>query len=379
VSAVAIATGSSSTQTRAATNSRDRLDFPCGNAPATGAAKEVAPGVLWLRVPLPMAKAAHINTWALRDGRGWAVVDTGMFAPECLSAWNAILADYGALGGEPLTRVFATHMHSDHVGMAGWLTRRAGCELWMTRTEYLSARLNVADTEREAPEQAIAFYRHTGWDEGPLEQFRKGYGRFGKTTSPLPVGHRRLHDGQWLRIGDQNWQVVVGNGHSPEHACLHCPELKLLISGDQALPLVSSNVSVLSTEPHADPMHDWLMSIDKLRRTIPDDVLVLPAHDDPFRGLHARLDGLADKRHRALDQVRHALAAKPQRAIDIVRALFGRNLEDWFVLKLATGEALAYLNRLIERGEAIVRDDAAGVAWYEPHVAPQTSAAHIGT
>ena len=379
MNAVALPAASSSTPARAGKTSHDGLDFPCGSAPAMGEANEVAPGVLWLRVPLPAAKAAHINTWALRDGYGWAVVDTGMFAPVCLDAWNTMLAEDGAFGGEPLTRVFATHMHSDHVGMAGWLTRRAGCELWMTRAEYLNARLNVADTERDAPVQAIAFFRRAGWDEGPLEQFRKGYGRFGRVTSPLPEGHRRLHDGQRLSIGGHQWQVVVGSGHSPEHACLYCPELKLLISGDQALPLVSSNVSVLTTEPHADPMHDWLMSIDKLRRIIPDDVLVLPAHGDPFRGLHARLDALADRRHRALEQVRHALAAKPQRAIDIVRALFGRGLDDWFVLKLATGEALAYLNWLIGRGEAVASDDAAGVAWYAPQIAPRTAAALIDT
>jgi glyoxylase-like metal-dependent hydrolase (beta-lactamase superfamily II) len=140
---------------------------------------------------------------------------------------------------------------------------------------------------------------------------------------------------------------------------------------------VSSNVSVLTTEPHADPMHDWLASLDKLWRTIADDVLVLPAHDDPFRGLHARLDSLAAKRHRALNQVRQALAAQPRRAIDIVRTLFGRGLDDWFVLKLATGEALAYLNWLIGRGEAMVRDDAAGVAWYTPQAGP-TTATHVG-
>ncbi|MCA0243962.1 MAG: MBL fold metallo-hydrolase [Proteobacteria bacterium] len=342
------------------------LRYPCGPAPATGAAKEVAPGVRWLRLPLPAAKAAHINCWALRDGDGWAVVDTGMFAPVCVDAWNALLAADGALDGQPLTRVFATHMHSDHVGMAGWLTRRANCELWMTRTEYLSARLNVADAEREAPEPVLAFYRRAGWDEASLAQVRQGHGRFGKVTSPLPEGHRRLQDGQRLTVGQHEWQVVVGNGHSPEHACLYCPALKLLISGDQALPLVSSNVSVLPAEPHADPLHDWLSSLDKLRHAIADDVLVLPAHDDPFRGLHARLDSLAARRRRALDRTRQALAAAPQRAIDIVQALFGRGLGDWFVLKLATGEALAYLNWLLERGEATVRDDAAGVAWYAP-------------
>jgi glyoxylase-like metal-dependent hydrolase (beta-lactamase superfamily II) len=47
-------------------------------------------------------------------------------------------------------------------------------------------------------------------------------------------------------------RVVVGSGHSPEHACLYCPELGVLISGDQVLPRISSNISVF-----ARPKRRW--------------------------------------------------------------------------------------------------------------------------
>lgn len=335
------------------------LQFPCGPAPQPGQAHEVVPGVLWLRIPLPTSSMG-INAWAVRDGEGWAVVDTGMHSEPAERIWRAACAADGVLGGPP-TRVFGTHLHADHIGMAGWLCRAYGCTLWMTRTEYLQARVLIADKDRPLAPEVLDFYRRAGWDEETLAQYRL----LGRHTTPLPESYRRMQDGQRIRIGQHAWKVVTGNGHSPEHACLHCEELGVLISGDQVLPAISSNVSVSPAEPHADPMGEWLASIDKLRQAVPDDVLVLPAHGEPFRGLHHRLDRLAEKRHRAFARLRPCLAAAPRRAVDTLEALFGRTrFPDVFTLQLATGEAIAYLNHLIERGEAQATLDAHGRCWY---------------
>jgi glyoxylase-like metal-dependent hydrolase (beta-lactamase superfamily II) len=266
--------------------------------------------MLWL--PLPAA-LAHINVWAVRDGAGWALFDSGMHTAQAQQVWRALTAPAGPLGGLPPTRVFATHMHPDHVGIAGWLQREFDCELWMTREEYLHCRLLVADTGREAPAAATRFYRRAGWDADAIAQYRHRFGRFGEMVAPLPESFRRVREGQRIPVQDHAWRVIVGNGHSPEHACFHCADRGLLISGGQVLPLISSNVSVFPTEPDADPLEDWLQSIAKLRREVPDDVLVLPAHDDPFRGLHARLDRLARKRAAGLQDLRALLGRAPRR------------------------------------------------------------------
>jgi glyoxylase-like metal-dependent hydrolase (beta-lactamase superfamily II) len=339
------------------------LCFPCGDAPAPGAAREVAPGVLWLRLPLP-ASLAYINIWAVRDGAGWAVFDSGMLTAQAQQVWRALAAPGGALGGLPPTRVFATHMHPDHVGMAGWLQHEFGCELWMTGEEYLHCRLLVADTGREAPTIATRFYRRAGWNAAAIARYRERFGRFGEMVAPLPESFQRLRDGQHIPIQDHAWRVIVGSGHSPEHACFHCADRQLLISGDQVLPLISSNVSVFPTEPNADPLEDWLQSIARLRRDVPDDVLVLPAHNDPFRGLHARLDRLSGKRAAGLQHLRALLAREPRRAVDTFEALFRRPIDNHRLLQLATGESLAYLNHLVHRGEAEATEDAQGVCWY---------------
>jgi hypothetical protein len=136
-------------------------------------------------------------------------------------------------------------------------------------------------------------------------------------------------------------------------------------SADQILPRISSNVSVHPTEPDADPMSNWLDSLAKLKREVPDDVLVLPAHNECFRGLHARIDSLAHGQETSLRRLRRSLT-EPKRVVDVFGALFARPIGETDVplLGMATGEAIACLNHLIQRGEATRAFDVDGVAWY---------------
>lgn len=331
-------------------------------APQRGEFVEVVPGVHWIRLPLPY-RLNHINVWALADGDGWTLVDTGSRTEENVGVWQELMSK--APLDRPLRRVLVTHMHPDHIGMAGWLTRRYGLRLWISRLEYLSCRALTADTQREAPADALAFYREAGWSAAAVEAYRARFGNFGRHIHPLPDSYTRLQDGAIVRIGEHDWEVVSGNGHSPEHSCFYCAELRVLISGDQVLPKISSNVSVHPMEPDADPMADWLGSLERVKSRVPDDVLVLPAHNDCFHGLHARIAQLAREQEDALQRLRSALVA-PCRVVDVFEALYRRALpeSDGPQFGLATGEALANLNYLLRRGEAVkqVRD---GVAWYQ--------------
>jgi glyoxylase-like metal-dependent hydrolase (beta-lactamase superfamily II) len=338
---------------------RAKLVYPFEHGPATGAAIEVAPGVKWMRMPLG-GSLAFINVWAIRDGDGWTIVDTGMQTPATVAAWNQLFAQ--DLEGAPVTRVLVTHMHPDHIGMAGWITRKFDCRLWITRLEYLMCRVMAADTGRAAPEDGLRFYRAAGWDRAALDSYEARFGGFGRDLHALPDSYRRLSDGEEIVIGETTWQVVVGSGHSPEHACLYCPDLKLMISGDQVLPRISSNVSVFPTEPDGDPLNDWLTSLAAIKDRIPDDALVLPAHNDPFLGLHARLDHLIQGHERGLTRLADRLA-EPRRAVDVFGVLFKRAIGP-DLLGMATGEALAHLNCLIRRGVAVRETSADGVNWY---------------
>lgn len=341
---------------------RPVLTYPFEARPdaGSGQAVEIAPGVLWLRMPLGGALQA-INVWALEDDGGWTIVDTGIRTDATAAGWRA--AFEGVLGGKPVVRVICTHMHPDHVGMAGWILRKfPDARLWMSRLEYITCRMLAADTGREAPEDGVRFYRAAGWDEAPIETYRARFGGFGKGLYPLPDSYRRICEGEVIRIGAHDWVVVMGCGHSPEHACLWSPALGLLISGDQVLPRISSNVSVHPTEPDADPLTDWLTSLATVKASVPDTVLVLPAHNEPFRGLHLRIDHLIRGHERGLLRLQRRLD-EPKRAVDLFGALFARAIGPE-LLGLATGETWAHLNCLKGRGLAAAERDEAGVLWW---------------
>ena len=339
--------------------SANGLTYPCGDAPDVGTVKEVADGVYWVRMPLPFA-LKWINLWLLRDGDGWVIVDTGVATEESRLHWRTIFNS--VLDGLPVKRVMITHMHPDHIGLAGWITRKFGAALWISRLEYLTCRTLVADTGREAPEDGVRFYRAAGWDEDALDTYRIRFGGFGKAVSRLPDSYERMADGDRIEIGGRAWHVVTGCGHSPEHVCLYQPDLKVLISGDQVLPRISSNVSVFPTEPNGDPMTDWIDSCHKLKGVIADDVLVLPAHNEPFYGLHKRLDDLIDNHETALARLA-AWLATPRRVIECFSPLFKRPIGGE-VLGMATGEAIAHLNCLIARGQAEVEQGPDGTLLY---------------
>ena len=338
------------------------LTYPWGRRadPAPGEPVAIADGVYWVRFPMPMS-LDHINLWLLEDDEGWTVIDTCLAMPSARETWERLFI--GFMSGKPVTRVICTHLHPDHVGLAGWLTERFDCTLWMSREEFLMCRAMAGDTGREAPDVAINFYQAAGYNEQQLDRYRNKFGNFGRAISPLPDSFRRLVDRETITIGGRYWQVIIGSGHSPEHACLYCPALKLLISGDQVLPRITPNVSVFPTEPEGDPLKEWLRSSARLREILPDDLLVLPAHEAPFYGLHVRMSQLIETHKRDLKSLFDYLE-QPRRAVDCFPALFNREIDEGS-MGLATGETLAHLNCLLGRRRITRTADAEGVNWYE--------------
>jgi len=336
------------------------LDYPIQVRPELGETVIVAPGLRWVRMRLPF-QLNHINLWLLEDRDGWTVIDTGLRDEPTADAWKQLFA--GVMQSRPVKRVIVTHLHPDHVGMAGWLVRRFGVELWMSRTEYLLCRNLVADTGQEAPDEGIRFYRAAGFPQEALEAYRTRFGGFGRAVYKLPNSYRRIQDGETIDIGDRSWRIVIGRGHSPEHACLWCAGDGLLISGDQILPRISSNVSVFPTEPEANPLQEWLDSCARLRQLLPFDTLVLPSHNEPFRGAAERLDELIAEHEENMEKL-VAHCREPRRAVDCFEALFRSRITSGNYI-MAAGESIANLNCLRARGAILRSIDGDGIAWYQ--------------
>lgn len=338
------------------------LEYPDITAPATGSGvlAEVVDGLFWASMPVNEMLAA-INIWIIREDDGWALVDTGWRNAETMAAWQAIARQIFHTNRP--TRIFCTHMHPDHCGLSGWLAEKYAASLHMTRLEYYTLRMLAWDVMRPAPRQALDFYRAAGLDEAAIGHYREQFGEFGRMVYPLPDAFHALADGDQLTIGGRRWQVVVGRGHSPEHACLYCPDLNVLVSGDQILPRISSNVSVYPYEPEAEPLAGWIGSLQKIRAMVPANALVLPAHGAPFRGLHHRIDALLADVDERLRRIRAVLSAGPQRIVDIFPAQYDRPI----TAKLGTmaaGETLAHLIHLRSLGLARRGRDREGVDWW---------------
>jgi len=342
---------------------RPELEYPFGLrwSPKAGNPFEVAEDVFWLRVPLPIA-LDHINLWLLRDGDGWVIVDSGYDDDICRDVWEQVFD--GFLSPESVNRVIVTHFHPDHIGLASWLALRCDCPILISQGEFDLYHHIISRNKAEYAVEAQSFITELGYDSDTGAKFVKFMASDDKPQEKRVQAHmcEFIADGDLIEINGQEWQVVSGNGHSPEHSCLYNRELKVLISGDQSIPRISSNVSVTPSNRHKDPLGDWLSSCEKLRDLIPNDTLILPSHQEPFRNNIARMQQLIDDHEIDLNRLRLAVDA-PISPVEARAILFNRKLSAMDIL-LATGETLAHLNHLLHRKELQMSIDANGVARY---------------
>lgn len=345
-----------------------QLHYPWGAdaQPEPGSSRPVADDVAWIRMPLPFA-LDHINLWLLRDeidGRqGWTIVDTGIARDEVKALWERVFET--SLDGLPVLRVLVTHMHPDHVGLAGWLCERWQAPLWMSMTDYVTAALWSSRKDGAGPngEDAVRhFARHGMTDPDSQQKLRERANYYPGLVPSVPRRFTRMMHGDAVRIGGRDWRVIVGYGHAPEHVSLYCPELTVLISGDMVLPRISTNVSVFAYEPDSNPLPLYLKSLDDYDG-LPDDTLVLPSHGRPFRGLHERIAQQHAHHEERLAEVL-AACAQPKSTAEIVPVLFKREL-DLHQLTFAMGEALAHLHALYFEGKLTRRVSDDGIVRFQ--------------
>ena len=344
-----------------------QLEYPFGDSlPDLGTVIDVAPGVRWVRMVLPF-QLNHVNLWLLRDSldgvEGWSVVDCGISNDATRAAWEQIFAT--GMDGLPVLRVIVTHMHPDHIGLAHWLTERwktgaDACRLWISSTDYHTARLAILTVDGFGGEATANFLASHGLTHPEsLAQIRGRNNYYVELVPQVPATFRRLLDGDTLQIGGRAWRCHVGYGHAPEHMALHCEATGTLISGDMVLPRISTNISVHESEPESNPLQRYLDSIERMR-ALPADTLVLPSHGRPFKGLHTRIDQLITHHDERFADVLAACAEAPQHAQDLLMVLFRRQL-DLHQTTFAMGESVAHLHALWLAGQLARRLDADGI------------------
>ncbi|MGL4286102.1 MAG: MBL fold metallo-hydrolase [Phreatobacter sp.] len=329
--------------------------YPILTPPQSGEVIEVAPGILWTRLPLPF-RLDHVNIYLIEDGDGWAVLDTGIDDAVTRAAWEALVA--GPLKGRHLTRLIVTHFHPDHIGLAGWLAERFGIPLITSQTSYLSC-LNISLSPNALDAKLYRdFYLGHGLGAELTELVSTQGNEYLHMVANLPGTFLRIVGGDTLRIGGRTFSVLVGDGHAAEQIMLYSAEDKILFVADQVLAKISPNVSVWAVDPNGDPLGLFIRSLRRLRSEIPEDTLVLPGHQLPFQGLHVRSTQLISHHESRCAALLEACREAPRSAADLIPIIFPRKL-DAHQTSFAFSEVLAHVNYTLNLGE-LVRDGRRG-------------------
>ncbi|MEK0085403.1 MBL fold metallo-hydrolase [Benzoatithermus flavus] len=329
--------------------------------PAYGEPVAIADDIFWLRVRLPFA-LDHVNLWLCSDHDGWTVIDTGYGDAPTRTMWQELRGRL--LAGRPVRRVLVTHFHPDHVGQAGWLCEATGAELWMSRTEWLTGRMLALDATESAVAETERCYRQAGMPDEAIVRQRSRGNTYRRGVGELPPAFVRLRAGDRIALAGSTFEVLIGEGHAPEQVTLYCEERRLLIAADQILPRISPVIGVWPSQPDADPLADYLGSLEQYRQ-LPEDTEVLPSHGLPFQGLHHRLEELVAHHEERLEATL-AACRHPTTAAGVLETLFPRAL-DAHQTGFALAETLAHLNYLLGQGMLRRWPGPNGVLLYRSH------------
>ncbi|WP_161139452.1 MBL fold metallo-hydrolase [Propylenella binzhouense] len=314
-----------------------------------GSWREIADGIFRLSIPVPFRGLRQVNLWLIRDGSGWTMVDCGWGDQETrdliTAAWDDIL------GGRPVTRLVVTHFHPDHMGNCAWIASHWNLLPHVTQTEWMAANLAVRNLYSDDVETRARFFVQNGLSEELLQVFHDGVILYHRGVD-LPEQFCRLRDGEDLRIDGRDWRIITGAGHSPEMATLYDRARDIYLAGDQILPKITSNVSVWPWEPLADPLYDFLTSLERIATIVPDSAIVLPSHRDPFRGPRRRVAELKAHHAHRLEVLKADMRRQGEASAGACLAALFQGTLDGHQVAFAMAEALAHLNYLVRRGEA---------------------------
>ena len=328
---------------------REALHYPLIPPNADGTLVRICDGIYWARLPIPMG-LDHINVYLLEDDDGWYLLDTGLNTTKNRQLWQQIIETHCVT--KSIKGVICTHFHYDHSGLASWLSQYYDVPLHMTHGEFYMLESMSNGVSHLGNQQQRLFYQRAGVPDDKMDAMFSAC-RDDPFMEHRPRQFTRLRGGERFKIGKRNWHILIGEGHSPEHACFYSEanldEPAVLIAGDQLLPEISANILVTDREPNANPLKLLLNSQDAFK-ALDANTLVLPAHGPVYKNLHIRIEQFKQHHSRHLAVLTELASKQTFTSWQAMLTLFTRPLSAMDQV-LALGETLAHLNYLVFDGQ----------------------------
>jgi glyoxylase-like metal-dependent hydrolase (beta-lactamase superfamily II) len=318
---------------------------------------EVAEGIFRLELPMPF-ELRHVNVYLLRDGDRFTLIDTGLQTDESRQALNQKLSAL-KVSVDRINRILITHIHPDHFGLAGELRERAQAELVIHRLEVALMEPRYARAE-DLVHDVAEWLSKNGVPPAEAE-FLKSASMAAREFVSVVEPDILLEGAERLPVDGEELEVIWTPGHSPGHCCFSWPARRVLFSGDHLLPKISPNIG-LHPQSGADPLDDYLASLERIRRLDVD--LVLPAHGDPFADHRERISVIIrhhdDRKAALLSLARDGAKSGWQLAAGLFQGIMQRNV---FQQRLALQETLAHCQSLAVEGRLRKQVNHQQVTW----------------
>lgn len=315
---------------------------------------------LWrIEVPLPENPLRSINSYLIQGPERNLMIDTGLDRKECL---EAILAGLDEVGADlERTDFFVTHMHADHSALVPKLARN-GSRVYFNRPDAeVFEGINPWET-------ILAYAGRNGFPEDKLRAALQNHPGYKHGVRKIP-DFTFLEDGDPLEAGEYRFRCVQTPGHTKGHTCLYEPEKKIFVSGDHILIDITPNIQCW--REGMNPLGEYLASLDKVREL--EVEIVLPGHRRLFPNLRERVDELKGHHEKRAEEALAILSAGSQHAYQVASGMtWDLDCASWDLFPVAqkwfaTGEAIAHLRYLEEKGEVFSEVDGNTVMFSREH------------